>query len=91
MDIQFMIIGYVLAINLFSFILMGIDKRRAKKQSWRIPEKTLWLTAVCGGSIGSITGMRTFRHKTKHKMFTVGMPIIFLLQIIATFIVLRVS
>lgn len=59
---------------------MGIDKRRAVKHAWRIPEKTLFLTAILGGSAGSIIGMQFFRHKTKHWYFRYGMPAILLAQ-----------
>lgn len=72
---------YLLIINLTGFILMGMDKRRAKKDKWRIPEKTLFLTAILGGSIGSIAGMHILRHKTKHTTFVIGMPCILVIQI----------
>lgn len=61
---------------------MGIDKEKAKRGSWRIPEKTLFLLAIIGGSIGSIIGMQVFRHKTKHWYFVWGMPAILVLQIV---------
>lgn len=61
---------------------MGIDKRRAKKKQWRVKEKTLFLIAILGGSIGSILGMYTFHHKTKHKNFVFGLPIILVIQVI---------
>lgn len=61
---------------------MGIDKRRAKKKQWRVKEKTLFLIAILGGSIGSILGMYTFHHKTKHKNFVLGLPIILVIQVI---------
>ena len=73
---------YALIINLVGFFSMFIDKRRAKKNQWRIPEKTLFLFAILGGSIGSNIGMRLFRHKTKHWYFVYGMPTILLLQIV---------
>ena len=76
------IIGYLIIINILGFLIMGMDKRRAKKHLYRIPEKTLFSVAIIGGSIGSILGMYHFRHKTKHKSFVVGMPIIVILQII---------
>ncbi len=60
---------------------MGIDKRKAKKGSFRIPEATLFSIAIIGGSIGSILGMFLFRHKTKHWYFVIGLPIIFVLQL----------
>lgn len=71
---------YLLLINIAGFASMGIDKYKAVKHLWRIPEKTLFLIAILGGSIGSILGMEVFRHKTKHMSFRVGMPAIFLLQ-----------
>lgn len=73
---------YVLLINLTGFVMMGLDKRRAKRGAWRIPEKTLLLTAVLGGSIGSILGMRKFRHKTKHWYFWYGLPVILTAQLV---------
>ena len=74
--------GYLVLVNLVAFALMGIDKRRAKREgARRIPEKTLFLSAILGGSIGAIMGMRTFRHKTKHWYFVWGMPMILIAQI----------
>jgi uncharacterized membrane protein YsdA (DUF1294 family) len=61
---------------------MGMDKARAKKNQWRIRENTLFLIALLGGSVGSMLGMYTFRHKTKHKSFVYGMPAILMLQVI---------
>ncbi len=58
--------------SLILFILMGVDKKKAKKGAWRIPEKTLFLFAFFGGAIGGLAGMYTFRHKTKHWYFVVG-------------------
>ncbi len=74
---------YLIVVNLIGFALMGIDKRRAIKKLWRIPESTLFIIALIGGSIGSILGMRTFRHKTRHWYFVYGMPAILFLQIAA--------
>lgn len=71
---------YLLLINILAFFLMGIDKRRAIKHRWRIPEKTLFLSALCFGSIGANLGMQFFRHKTKHKTFVIGMPLILIIQ-----------
>ncbi len=76
------IIIYFLITNLIGFALMGIDKRRARKGAFRIPEATLFSIAIIGGSIGSILGMLIFRHKTKHWYFKIGLPIILLIQII---------
>ncbi len=73
---------WLLLINLFGFIQMFVDKRRAKKDKWRIPEKRLFLVAAIGGSIGSILGMQVFRHKTKHKSFLIGMPAILVAQVV---------
>lgn len=81
MNVVTLIIAYVIAVNVIGFFLMGIDKRKAIKRSFRIPEATLFLIAVLGGSIGSILGMYTFRHKTRHWYFVYGMPLILILQI----------
>ena len=72
---------YILAINLILFTVMGIDKRKAKRGKWRIPEKTLFLLAALGGSVGGILGMRVFRHKTKHNSFKYGFPAILIAQL----------
>lgn len=79
--ILYAILIYLLVINLAGFLSMMLDKQKAKKDKWRIPERTLFLFAILGGSIGSILGMRVFRHKTKHWYFVVGMPLILVLQI----------
>ena len=72
---------YLLAVNLLLFALMGIDKWKAKRGAWRIPEKTLFLTAALGGSVGGILGMKVFRHKTRHNSFKYGFPAILLAQL----------
>ena len=74
-------IYYWMIINIVAFFLMGIDKKKARTGAWRIPEKTLFLSAILGGSIGSICGMQLFRHKTKHKSFVIGMPAIMVVQL----------
>ena len=71
----------LLLINAAAFILMLVDKRKARKNRWRIPERTLILSAALGGSIGALLGMYTFRHKTKHLKFTLGIPAILIAQI----------
>ena len=71
---------YLCIINLAAFFLMASDKRRARKGLWRIPEKTLFLSAVLGGSAGALLGMYTFHHKTRHWYFVIGMPLILILQ-----------
>ena len=82
MDVITLLLGYFIIMNLIGFALMGIDKYRAKKRSFRIPDATLFIVAIIGGSIGSIIGMYAFRHKTRHWYFVYGMPFILLLQII---------
>ena len=74
---------YLLIVNAAGFLLMLVDKRKAQKKLWRIPESTLLLTAAIGGSIGSLAGMYPFRHKTRHLKFTLGVPAILILQLIA--------
>lgn len=81
MDVITMLLSYFAAVNLIGFALMGIDKYKAKKRAFRIPEATLFIIAVIGGSIGSIIGMYTFRHKTRHRSFVYGMPFILIVQI----------
>lgn len=76
------LIGYVILINIISFLLMGIDKRKAKRHKYRIPERTLFLIAVLGGSIGMLIGMYVFRHKTRHISFALGIPLILIAQLL---------
>ena len=75
------ILGYLLAINIASFFLYGIDKYKAKKNQWRISEATLLTMAAIGGSIGAWAGMRLWHHKTMHKKFKYGIPVIIMMQI----------
>lgn len=82
------IILYVVAVNVISFLMMGIDKRKAIKRAFRIPESTLFVLAIIGGSIGAIAGMHLFHHKTRHWYFLYGMPVILALQIILILAVL---
>ena len=78
---------YLLAINIVSFFLYGIDKYKAKKNKWRISEATLLMIAVIGGSIGAWVGMRLWHHKTMHKKFKYGIPVIIVMQIaLATYL-----
>lgn len=72
---------YILIINLVGFLLMLVDKKRAIKKEWRISEKALFIISILGGSIGIYIGMYTFRHKTKHLKFTLGIPIIIIIQV----------
>lgn len=78
----FKILIYLTVMNILGFLSMGFDKFKAKHEMWRTKEQTLFIIAIIGGSVGSILGMYTFRHKTKHTNFTIGMPTILLTQIV---------
>lgn len=80
-QLEYLIPVYLVVINIVAFALMGIDKKRARQHAWRISEKSLFLSAILGGSIGAILGMQAFRHKTKHWYFVFGMPAILILQV----------
>ena len=82
MDVITLLLEYLIVVNLIGFALMGIDKYKAKKRAFRIPEATLFIIAVIGGSIGSIIGMYAFRHKTRHWYVVYGMPAILIIQIL---------
>lgn len=82
MNIALYVFIYIIIINVVGLLLMGIDKWKAKKNRWRIPEKVLFVVSLIGGSIGTWAGMYTFRHKTKHWRFVIGMPLILSLQFI---------
>lgn len=73
---------YLVTINAIAFLLMLVDKYKAKKNLWRIPEATLMGVAAIGGSFGALVGMYTVRHKTRHKKFTVGIPALLIIQIL---------
>jgi len=75
------LIGYLVLVNLVSFVMYGIDKRKAIKDQWRIPEKTLLLAALVGGSLGAFVGMQIFHHKTKHWKFILGVPACMILHV----------
>ena len=83
MNVHLIIIYYLLAINAVAFFVYGIDKLKARKGWWRIPEATLLLLAIIGGSIGAWLGMKVWHHKTMHKKFRYGLPLILLLQLSA--------
>lgn len=89
MSVITLLLSYLLVINLIGFAMMGIDKYKAKKRAFRIPEATLFTVAAVGGSIGSIIGMYAFRHKTRHWYFVYGMPLILVLQIALLVAVLK--
>ena len=83
-----LIMIYFTVINCISFLVMGIDKRRAQKRAWRIPESTLFVLALIGGSLGSIIGMHLFHHKTRHWYFLYGMPAILILQVLLVLLII---
>ena len=80
---------YLFFMNVIGLTMMGIDKRKAVHHAWRIPEKTLFLISLLGGSVGTWCGMYLFRHKTKHWYFVVGMPLILMLQIVVAVLVVQ--
>ena len=81
---------YCVVMNITGLAVMGIDKHKAKKKAYRIPEKTLFFVSLIGGSIGTWAGMYVFRHKTKHWYFVIGMPLIFLLHVGILIAVIRI-
>jgi len=87
MNLTTILIIYLIIINMSAFIIFGIDKRRAIKNRWRIAESTLFLLALIGGSIGAEAGMYIFHHKTKHLRFVIGIPLIFILQVVIVFFI----
>jgi uncharacterized membrane protein YsdA (DUF1294 family) len=80
MRIEF--VFFLLVMNLVGFIIMGVDKSKARKRQYRISERTLWMMAVFGGSVGVTAGMLYFRHKTKHLQFKYGLPLIVFLHLL---------
>lgn len=83
------IVAYLIIMNIAGVFVMFIDKRKAIQHRYRIPEKTLFLVSLLGGSIGTLAGMYLFRHKTKHWYFVVGMPLICILHIILAIYIWR--
>ncbi|MCH5324115.1 MAG: DUF1294 domain-containing protein [Eubacterium sp.] len=84
---QWLLLAYIGVISLIGFILPAVDKRKAKKDKWRIQEKTLFIVSLLGGSAAMYISMRIFHHKTKHKRFMIGIPLIIVLQAAAIFAV----
>ena len=82
------IMYYLIVINIVTFLVYGIDKWKAKQGSWRISEATLLILAVFGGSIGALLGMKVWHHKTQHKKFKYGLPLILLAQIALIYLIL---
>ena len=83
------IIYILICINVVTFVVYGIDKWKAKQGSWRISEATLLLLAVIGGSIGALLGMKIWHHKTQHKKFKYGLPLILLVQIALIYLIIQ--
>ena len=75
------LLWYLAAVNLVTFTVYGVDKAKARRGAWRVPEKTLFLLPLLGGSVGALLGMLVFRHKSKHWYFVWGIPLILLAQI----------
>lgn len=82
MEAIWIVPAYFIIVNIISFSLMGIDKKRARKGEYRISEKTLWTWSIIGGGTGAFMGMRHFRHKTKHFTFKWGLPALMVIQIV---------
>lgn len=80
---------YLAVINIITFAIFGIDKLKAIKDKWRIPEKILFLLSIIGGSVGALLGMYIFRHKTKKIAFKFGIPVILIVQIVAIYFIIR--
>lgn len=80
MKLTYLIAAYFIIMNIAGLLVMYMDKHKARKHKWRIPEKTLFIVSLLGGSIGTWSGMYIFRHKTKHWYFVIGMPLILVLQ-----------
>lgn len=81
--------AYLVLVNAAAFLLMLVDKQKARKGAWRIPEATLLAVAALGGSIGAIAGMYIFRHKTRHLKFSLGLPLMLCIQLLAAFCVTK--
>lgn len=79
---------YLTFVNIITFIIYGVDKWKAKNNQWRIPEKRLLFLAVIGGSAGALAGIYIFHHKTLHKKFTIGVPVILILQMLFVYSIL---
>lgn len=83
------LVYYLIGINVLTFLVYGADKWKARRNKWRIPEDTLIWLAIVGGSVGALLGMYLFRHKTQHKKFQLGVPIILFAQLVLAFSFLR--
>ncbi|MFD1850749.1 DUF1294 domain-containing protein [Oceanobacillus bengalensis] len=76
------ILFFIIGVNIIGLFMMRIDKQKAIKGAYRIPERTMWIIAFLGGAIGTYMGMRMFRHKTKHRSFIIGMPILVIMNLV---------
>lgn len=86
------IIVYIIVVNIFTIILMRIDKQKAVKSQFRIPERTFFLLSILGGAVGTYIGMKVYRHKTKHGKFTIGIPILIIWNLVAfVYVLLNMS
>lgn len=88
MKLEYIFAIYIAIVNLIAYILYATDKYKSKKTGWRISERALIISALVGGSVGALLAMKMFRHKTKHKKFTLGVPFILVLQIILLLLLL---
>lgn len=87
MTVLQIIICYLVIMNVIGFLFMGLDKWKARKRAWRIPEATLLLIAALGGAVGSMIGMHLFHHKTRHWYFLYGIPAMLVVHILLGFFV----
>ncbi|PAB60849.1 DUF1294 domain-containing protein [Anaeromicrobium sediminis] len=85
------IILYLLSINILAFLIMGIDKHKAKKNKWRIQEKTLFIYSLIGGVYGIFLGMKIFHHKTRKKKFSIGIPFILIINVLCIIYLIKIS
>lgn len=80
---------YLVIVNIVAFVMYGIDKYKAQHDQWRISEKALMISAAVGGSVGALLGMRFFHHKTKHKLFTIGVPLILCVHLVVFYFLFK--
>ncbi|MGI6065554.1 MAG: DUF1294 domain-containing protein [Bacillota bacterium] len=80
---------YAITINTIGFFVIGFDKMKAKSHKWRVPERRIFLFALMGGALGIYSGMKLFRHKTKHRKFTVGIPLLIFINVFAYYLMLK--
>ncbi len=84
-DLQSYFLIYILVINALSFLTVGVDKLKAKRRKWRIPESRFFIFGLLGGASGVYLGMQLFRHKTQHRKFTIGIPVLIILNVICLY------